>query len=61
MTKVIPIILSGGAAARLRGELTLISVAHRISTLANCDRVIMLKNGSVHADGPLSKILENKN
>lgn len=42
---------------KLVGDITIISVAHRVSTLSNCDKVIMLRNGSVHAEGPLSKVL----
>ncbi|CAK27095.1 ABC-type multidrug transport system, ATPase and permease components [Synechococcus sp. RCC307] len=38
-------------------DLTVLIVAHRISTLKNCDRVIKIENGKICADGPPSLIL----
>src|SRR5574344_2017375 len=32
---------------KTKGEKTIISIAHRLSTLKNCDRLIFLKNGSI--------------
>ena len=36
---------------------TVIMIAHRLTTLRNCDRVVRLENGSVSADGPPQLIL----
>jgi ATP-binding cassette, subfamily B, bacterial PglK len=36
----------------LSKELTIVMIAHRLSTVQRCDRVILLKNGAVSADGP---------
>lgn len=41
---------------KLKGELTVIMIAHRLSTLEECDRVIFLENGAVTAAGPLSEL-----
>ena len=41
----------------LTESLTLIMIAHRLSTVERCDRVIRLDNGSVSADGPPQLIL----
>ena len=44
----------------LSEDLTIIMIAHRLSTLQHCDRVIRLENGSVESDGPPSAILYRK-
>jgi ATP-binding cassette, subfamily B, bacterial PglK len=36
----------------LRGDRTIVVVAHRLSTVQRCDRVILLHDGRVEADGP---------
>lgn len=41
----------------LSKELTIIMIAHRLSTVQRCDRVIRLSEGAVSADGPPSQIL----
>ena len=38
-------------------HLTIVMVAHRLSTVQNCDRVIRLSEGSVSADGPPQEVL----
>ena len=35
----------------LDDNLTIISIAHRLSTLRNCDRIITLKNGHISSEG----------
>ena len=36
----------------LSRNLTLVIVAHRLSTIEGCDRVILLSNGTIQSDGP---------
>ena len=42
---------------RLSKDLTIIMIAHRISTVQRCDRVIRLEEGVVTADGPPHQVL----
>ncbi len=32
---------------RLQGTLTIITIAHRLSTLERCDRIIRVENGNI--------------
>jgi ABC-type multidrug transport system fused ATPase/permease subunit len=41
----------------LTKDLTIVIIAHRLSTVQRCDRVIRLAKGSVSADGPPSLVL----
>ena len=41
----------------LSNELTTITVAHRLATIQNCDRVIRLSDGIVLADGPPHRVM----
>ena len=41
----------------LSKDLTIVMIAHRLSTVQSCDRVIRLVNGSVAAEGPPHKVL----
>ena len=43
----------------LSEELTILMIAHRLSTVESCDRVIKLDQGSVVSDGPPSVALAN--
>lgn len=43
----------------LSKELTILMIAHRLSTVERCDRVIKLDQGCVVSDGPPSAILAN--
>jgi ABC-type bacteriocin/lantibiotic exporter with double-glycine peptidase domain len=43
----------------LSRELTLVMIAHRLSTVAGCDRVILLDNGAVVSSGPPDQILKD--
>jgi ABC-type multidrug transport system fused ATPase/permease subunit len=36
---------------------TQIIIAHRLSTLEKCDRVLWLQNGEIHSLGPTSEVL----
>ena len=49
----------GRLAAQLASEQTLILVTHRASLLTLVDRIIVLENGQVVADGPKQKIMDN--
>lgn len=42
----------------LHGHVTMVIVAHRLSTVAVCDRVIVVQGGRIIADGPSSGVLE---
>jgi ABC-type multidrug transport system fused ATPase/permease subunit len=43
----------------LRGRKTIIIVAHRLSTLENCDRIYQLENGKITKEGNPNSILHN--
>jgi ABC-type multidrug transport system fused ATPase/permease subunit len=47
------------AVEALRGKKTVIVVAHRLSTIAHCDRVFHLDRGRLIAEGPPSEICAN--
>lgn len=42
----------------LAGQKTLILVAHRLSTLKNCDRLVMLRDGVIAAEGRFEDLLD---
>ena len=39
-------------------ELTIVMIAHRLSTVKQCDRVLRLESGILAADGPPKIVLE---
>jgi ABC-type multidrug transport system fused ATPase/permease subunit len=43
----------------LRGRLTMIVVAHRLSTIKNADQIVLLDYGNMKAQGPHEKLLED--
>jgi ABC-type multidrug transport system fused ATPase/permease subunit len=43
----------------LRGRYTVILVAHRLSSLRQCDQIFELENGSVKAQGTYTRLLED--
>ena len=45
----------------LNKEITIVMIAHRLSTVQCCDRVIQLSNGTVSSDGPPNLNLAGKN
>ncbi len=45
-----------GAVERLRGEHTIIMIAHRLTTVRNCDRLYFLKDGRVEAEGDYNEL-----
>jgi ABC-type multidrug transport system fused ATPase/permease subunit len=44
----------------LGSELTIIIVAHRLTTLSNCDKIVELKNGKIERIGTYEEIVNNK-
>jgi ABC-type multidrug transport system fused ATPase/permease subunit len=46
---------------QLDKELTIIIVAHRISTLKNCDRILEFSNGNISKIGKYDELYKNKN
>lgn len=49
------------AIEELKRKITIIVIAHRLSTLLNCDKIIFLENGKVKEEGPPRNLLANKN
>jgi subfamily B ATP-binding cassette protein MsbA len=43
----------------LKGKYTIVVIAHRISTIKNVDRVILLDNGKIIETGTFSQIIKN--
>ena len=41
----------------LRGERTIVTVAHRLSTVRRCDRIVYLNHGSVEAEGTYDELV----
>ena len=49
-----------GALARVMRGRTVIAIAHRLATLRNFDRVVMLQGGRIIEDGPPNRLLQGK-
>jgi len=49
------------ALEKLRGKITVIIIAHRLSTLSNADRLVVLENGKIAEEGSPKSLLENTN
>ena len=43
--------------AALKGQLTIIIIAHRLSTVEHCDRLIWMESGCIHRIGTPQEIL----
>lgn len=41
----------------MRGRRTILIIAHRLSTVANCDRIVFLENGRIEAIGPYAELV----
>ena len=48
-----------GAIEMLRGEKTLVIVAHRLSTVRGCDRLVFLRDGRIAGCGSFDELLRN--
>jgi ATP-binding cassette, subfamily B, bacterial len=48
------------ALSRLMRGRTVIAIAHRLATLRNFDRVVMLKAGKIIEDGPLDRLMQGE-
>jgi len=42
------------------GERTTIVIAHRLSTVEKCDRIVLIQKGTVVEDGKLDELRNNK-
>ncbi len=45
--------------AELTKGKTLLVIAHRLSTIAKADNILLLKNGTIEAEGTQSELLKN--
>ena len=43
----------------LKGKVTILIIAHRPSTVMNCDRLVVLEKGGILEEGPPEKLIEN--
>lgn len=44
---------------KLKGHYTIIMIAHRLATIKNADRIILLKDGRIEAIGSYNELIEN--
>ncbi len=44
---------------QLKGNLTIIMIAHRLTTVINCDRLYMMENGKIIAEGSYESLLKS--
>jgi ATP-binding cassette, subfamily B, bacterial PglK len=49
------------AIEQLKKERTVIIIAHRLTTVKNCDKLYVIKNGKITAQGNYKELLENSN
>jgi ABC-type multidrug transport system fused ATPase/permease subunit len=49
-----------GALERLRGEHTLLAVAHRLTTVQHCDRVVVVERGRITRVGAFDEVVANR-
>lgn len=49
------------AISRLKGKITVIAIAHRLSTVMNTDQLLVLEDGAIVEQGPPQSLLKNKN
>ena len=46
---------------KLKGKITVFVIAHRLSTVINTDRLLVLENGKIIEQGSPKELLANKN
>jgi ABC-type multidrug transport system fused ATPase/permease subunit len=46
------------AVRNIAGQKTIVMIAHRLSTVRNCDRIFLLRNGRVAASGRFDEVIE---
>jgi ABC-type multidrug transport system fused ATPase/permease subunit len=47
------------AIERLRGDRTIIMIAHRLTTVRNCDTIYMIDEGEIVSQGTYDELLES--
>lgn len=47
------------AISNLKDKYTILIIAHRLSTIVNCDKIMVLEDGKISAQGSHSELLEN--
>ncbi len=52
--------IQGLLEARLKGHTTVISVIHRLDTVKNYDKIVVLKTGRVYESGTYAELMENR-
>lgn len=45
--------------SQMSGERTIIMIAHRLTTIENCDQIVILDNGEIAAKGTYAELLQN--
>jgi len=45
----------------LKGSITVLAIAHRLTTVKNCDQIYVLKDGKIIENGEPQELLNNKN
>ena len=45
----------------LKGERTIVIIAHRLSTVRNCDSIYVLKEGRIVEEGSFDELCKDKN
>jgi ABC-type multidrug transport system fused ATPase/permease subunit len=47
------------AVHNIAGKKTIVMIAHRLSTVRNCDRIFLLRDGRVAASGRFDELVQN--
>src|SRR5690606_23551062 len=46
---------------QLKGHYTIVIIAHRLATIKNADRIVLLNNGKINAIGNFEYLIKNSN
>ncbi len=46
---------------QLKGQYTILIIAHRLATIKNADRIVLLKNGKIDAIGNFQELIKTSN